>query len=78
MKTEFKMTERKIRSLAKGFSWRIIATLTTFLLAVVIFHEDPNVLLKAGTVAGLEFLLKLIIYYLHERIWLSVKWGMNK
>jgi len=72
------MTEKKIRSLAKGFSWRIIATLTTFFLAIVVFHEDPNVLMKAGTVAALEFLLKLIIYYLHERAWLSVKWGINK
>jgi uncharacterized membrane protein len=72
------MTEKRIRSLAKGISWRIIATLTTFLLAVVIFHEDPNVLMKAGTVAGLEFGLKLLIYYLHERAWLSIHWGIKE
>ncbi len=69
------MKELKIRSLAKGFSWRIVATLTTFLLAVVVFHEDKNVLMKAGTVATLEFILKLLIYYVHERVWLSVMWG---
>jgi len=72
------MTEKKIRSVAKGFSWRIIATLTTFLLAVIVFHEDENVLVKASTVAAAEFILKLVIYYIHERAWLSIKWGIKE
>ncbi len=72
------MKELKIRSLAKGFSWRIVATFTTFVLAVVVFHEDKNVLMKAGTVASLEFILKLLIYYLHERVWLLINWGIKK
>lgn len=70
------MTEKKVRSLAKGFSWRILATLTTFLIAVLIFREDKQVFAKAGTVAALEFAIKLLIYYLHERAWLLVKWGL--
>ncbi len=72
------MTEKKIRSVAKGFSWRIIATLTTFLLAVIVFHEDENVLVKASTVAASEFILKLVIYYFHERAWLTIKWGIKE
>ncbi len=72
------MREKKIRSLAKGVSWRIIATFTTFILAYVVFHEDELVLQKAGTVAALEFVLKLVVYYLHERAWLYVVWGVKK
>lgn len=71
------MIEKKVRSLAKGFSWRIIATATTFVLAVIVFHEDENVMVKASAVAAAEFVVKLIIYYVHERVWLAIKWGIN-
>lgn len=63
----------KIGSLLKGVSWRIIATLDTFLVVLLVTcladncsHEDA---LKIG---ASEFLIKLIIYYVHERVWLTV------
>lgn len=71
------MREKKIRSLAKGISWRIIATSTTFILAYVVFRDDELVLQKAGALAALEFILKLFVYYLHERAWLYVLWGVK-
>jgi len=70
--------EKKIRSLAKGVSWRIVASLTTFILAYLVFYEDENVIKKAGIVTGLEIVAKLIIYYLHERAWLHISWGVKK
>lgn len=72
------MREKKIRSLTKGISWRIIATFITFMLAYVVFRDDELVLQKAGTVAALEFILKLFVYYVHERAWLYVLWGVKK
>ncbi len=69
--------ETKNRSLAKGISWRLIASLTTFIIAVVVFHEDEYVWHKASAVAGLEIVIKLIIYYLHERVWQNLNWGVN-
>jgi len=53
-------------SLAKAFSWRIVATLTTALIAYVITGEIDTAL----WIGGIEFFLKICIYYAHERLWL--------
>ena len=53
-------------SLAKAFSWRIVATLTTALIAYVITGETDTAIM----IGGIEFFLKIGIYYAHERIWL--------
>ena len=53
-------------SLAKAFSWRIVATLTTALIAYVITGEIDTAL----WIGGIEFFLKIGIYYAHERLWL--------
>jgi adenylylsulfate kinase len=63
--------ERPIRSLLKSISWRIIATLTTTLL---VFAFTQNLVISAG-VGGIEFFLKIAIYYVHERIWNIVNFG---
>lgn len=53
-------------SLAKAFSWRIVATLTTAMIAYVITGEMDTAL----WIGGIEFFLKIGIYYAHERLWL--------
>jgi len=59
------MRESHLRSVLKGFSWRIIATLT---LVCIVYMVDGNIG-AAIQVGLLEFLLKLFIYYAHERAW---------
>lgn len=59
------------RSLVKGISWRIIGTLDTFLWSWLITHKP----VAAGTIALLETITKVLIYYLHERIWHFVPWS---
>ena len=54
------------QSLAKAFSWRIVATVTTAAIAYVITGEIDTALLIGGT----EFFLKIGIFYAHERLWL--------
>lgn len=68
------MKESKWRSVLKAVTWRIIATGTTFTLAYLVFRESgcEDVLQKSSIVAGLELCLKLVIYYLHERMWQRV------
>lgn len=68
------MKESKWRSVLKAVTWRIIATGTTFTLAYLVFRESGcgDVLQKSSIVAGLELCLKLVIYYLHERMWQRV------
>lgn len=63
--------EKPIRSMAKAISWRIVATLTTILL-VFIYTGD---LVISGSVGVLELVLKIIIYYVHERIWNLLGFG---
>ena len=59
----------RTRSLSKALTWRITATFTT---AVIIYVVTGEVSL-AMFVGGLEFVLKFVIYYLHERAWNLIK-----
>lgn len=74
------MSSTKRRSLIKTLTWRIIATTDTFiltLLSAIWFSdiESSEAFALAGTVAGLEVVTKMILYYLHERGWSSLEWG---
>ncbi len=55
----------------KGFTWRIVATSTTITIAWIITGEVGDAL-KIG---GIEFIAKILIYYLHERAWQIVPRG---
>lgn len=57
--------ESHVRSLAKAFSWRILATLTTSVIAYLVTGSLDT----AAIIGGIEFVLKFFIYYLHERAW---------
>ena len=63
-------TESHFRSLIKGISWRIIATADTILVVLLVTCLNGNCSLENAIKIGLiEFLIKLAIYYVHERIW---------
>lgn len=64
-------TESHLRSIIKGLTWRVIATTTIFIITYFTTGEIKT----AATVAGIEFPVKLFIYYLHERAWLMVPRG---
>ena len=66
--------ETHVRSIAKAVSWRIVATLTTVLL-VFVFTGN---LLVSGGVGLTELLSKLLIYYVHERVWNAIGFGRIK
>jgi adenylylsulfate kinase len=60
--------ESRLKSLVKGVSWRIIGTFDTVFIAFIITGSG----LKAVSIGGIEFFTKIILYYLHERVWLRV------
>ena len=62
------------RHIAKTITWRLIATSTTVILAWVI-SGDPMIGLQVG---GWEFFIKMGLYYLHERAWYKVDFGLFK
>ena len=67
------MSETKTRSILKTISWRILATLTTMIL-VFVFIGEIEVALSVG---ALEVIIKMIVYFFHERAWNKVSYGTN-
>jgi len=63
--------ETRLRSIIKTISWRILATLTTFLI-VLIFTKKLYLALAVG---GVEVVAKTVIYFFHERIWNKIHFG---
>lgn len=60
------------RHITKALSWRIIASGTTFILAMIFFKDSENVVEKATSIAIIESIIKMLFYYLHERFWYSI------
>lgn len=66
--------ESHFRTVLKTVSWRIIATLITFSIAMLF---TQNVELSAG-IGAADMLMKLAAYYGHERAWIKVNFGKPK
>ena len=76
------------RSFAKAISWRVVGTLDTLLLSFVILtflapllgfeggsHADNA---KTATYIALtEVATKMVLYYVHERLWARSKWDVG-
>jgi uncharacterized membrane protein len=62
--------ESHLRSLIKGISWRIVATSDTILVVLLITCLTGNCSIEqAIKIGAVEFLIKLLFYYVHERYW---------
>lgn len=62
------------RSWAKAVSWRLTASLATFTISFII-AADISI---AGTIAGIQLVVNFLLYFLHERLWNRVSWGVAK
>lgn len=60
--------ENRTRSLAKAITWRILGTMVTFFATFSI----TNSLNIATTVGIIEFFLKILLFYVHERFWVML------
>ena len=65
--------ESSLRSILKTISWRLFATLTT----AAIVYAFTSKLAIALAIGGIEMVLKLVLYYLHERVWNNIHFGKN-
>jgi uncharacterized membrane protein len=65
------MQTRHRRTLAKAVTWRLTATLDTFLISYLITGSG----VWATSIAGVEAVTKIGIYYAHERAWTRIRWG---
>jgi uncharacterized membrane protein len=59
------------RSLAKAVSWRVIGSLDTFILSLIVTGNGRY----AVSIASVEALTKIALYYVHDRVWRRVTWG---
>jgi len=66
--------ESRWRSIVKAISWRIIATLVTFLV-VYLFTREELLSLEIGL---MDALVKISVYFGHERLWNKVGFGRRK
>jgi len=66
--------ETNQRSIVKGISWRLLATTTTILI-VYFFFDRLDLAIAAGLI---ETVLKVGLYWAHERAWFKVRWGKKK
>ena len=64
--------ESHLRSLIKAFSWRILGSLITMIISYVV----TNQILFSFYIGFFDFSSKIIFYYLHERIWNNLSFGL--
>lgn len=68
------MVNSRFRHLAKTFTWRIIGTIDTMILAWVI-SGDASTGFKIGAA---EVVTKMVLYYFHERAWYKINFGLDR
>ncbi len=62
------------RHILKSITWRIIASITSFLLTWSI-TGNIDIGLSVGVA---DVVIKFILYYLHERVWYKSNYGVKK
>ncbi len=68
-----KQKSSRFRHLYKTISWRIIGSLDTWFLASFVTQSSE----KGGYIAIAEVFTKMLFYYLHERIWYKMPFGLK-
>lgn len=66
-----KIKESHARSLIKGITWRIVGTLDTMVISYIVTGNWTF----AFSIASIEVISKLILYYFHERAWQLIPRG---
>ena len=66
-----RLSDSPSRSAVKSISWRILGTLDTFLISWIVTGETSI----AFSIGSIELVTKMVLYFFHERIWNTIKWG---
>ena len=65
------MKVTKLRSFIKALLWRLIGSIDTFIISFIVTGNGK----WAIGIASVEVFSKIVLYYLHERVWNAIKWG---
>ena len=63
----------KKRTIIRTLTWRVTASLTTFLIAWILTGD----LLIGISIGSVEAIAKIFLYYFHERIWNNISWAKS-
>ncbi len=63
--------DRPLKSIIKTITWRIIGTADTILISYIITGKP----LDAVAIGSVELFTKMLLYFLHERLWAVIRWG---
>ncbi len=61
----------KTRSIAKSITWRLIAIAVTFIVGFAMTGNWQF----AASLSLLSNFINFVLYYIHERFWLQIRWG---
>lgn len=67
------MNDSAARSLVKTVTWRVTGSTATFLIAYAMTGNFA----VAGVIGATQMISNTVLYYIHERIWNRVAWGMK-
>ena len=67
----FRAPETHSRSFIKAISWRLLGSMDTFIISFIVTRS----FVFAGSIASIETVTKIILFYGHERLWALVPWG---
>lgn len=62
-------SDSNLRSLLKTISWRVVGTIDTMIISYLITGNTT----MAMSIGSVEVVSKMVLYFLHERAWSTVK-----
>lgn len=71
---KIKVINSRIRHLAKSFSWRLIGTLDTIIISGFVIGN----FISGSKIGLIETFTKIFLYYIHERLWYRINFGLKK
>lgn len=66
--------ESNTRSIAKAISYRVLGSLST---ALMVYVFSGSIKASVG-VGALDVVVKMALYYLHERLWNHITFGRQR
>ena len=63
----------KKRTIVKTLTWRVTASVTTFIIVWVLTGD----LLIGISIGSIEAIANFFLYYFHERIWNNISWAKS-
>jgi uncharacterized membrane protein len=63
--------DKVTRSFIKAVSWRVTGSIDTFVISLFVTGK----ICLAGTIATVEVITNIALYYFNERVWAIIPWG---